>query len=427
MVRISGMQATAIAEGVCGGLPPPRRAGFRRFLDGTGEPLDEGLVLYFPAPRSFTGEDVVEFQGHGGPVLLDRLQRRLIELGARPARPGEFSERAFLNGRMDLAQAEAVADLIAAGSEAGARAAMASLQGAFSDRVHALTASLVELRVFVESAIDFPDEEIDWLSDGEVGGKLAALGDQLASVRAAANQGRVLREGMTVVIAGRPNAGKSSLMNALAGYEAAIVTDVAGTTRDLLREHIHIDGMPLHVVDTAGFRERGDSIEQEGMRRARTAMDAADRLLLVIDDCLGTTLEDPWLQDMIPASVPRTLIHTKVDLSGGAGGVRQTGDTPVLGVSAVTGVGLEALREHLKQCMGFHPGEGVFSARSRHLEALARADASLEAAAAQLRAGAGELLAEELRQAQTALGEITGEFTTEDLLGAIFSSFCIGK
>lgn len=427
IVRVSGPRAGALADAVAGPLPPPRQATFRRFRDQDDSILDEGLLLWFPAPHSFTGEDVVEFQGHGGPVLLDRLLRSLVSLGARIARPGEFSERAFLNGKLDLAQAEAVADLIAASSEAAARAAIQSLRGAFSERVHALTDALIALRVHVESAIDFPDEEIDFLGDGAIAARLAEVRAQLAAVRRAAAQGQVLRDGMTVVIAGRPNAGKSSLLNALAESDTAIVTEIAGTTRDVLRERIQIDGMPLHVIDTAGLRDAADVVEQEGIRRAWKAIAEADRLLLVADDRVGTgPLEERILAER-PASTPVTLIRNKIDLSDGEPGRSDEAGMAVIRLSAKSGAGLDALREHLKQCMGYTAGEGSFTARRRHMDALDRAEHGLALAAGQLEDGAGELMAEELRQAQQALAEITGEFTSEDLLGAIFSTFCIGK
>ncbi len=427
IVRVSGPAAGQFAVALAGELPGPRQAAFRRFRDHDGQVLDEGLVLWFPGPASFTGEDVVEFQGHGGPVVMDRLLQRLTALGARLARPGEFSERAFLNGRMDLAQAEAIADLIAAGSDAGARAAMASLHGAFSRQVHALTQALTELRVYVEAAIDFPDEEIDFLGDGAVAARLEDVRRRLRAVTAAADQGRVLRDGMTVVIAGRPNAGKSSLLNALADAPTAIVTAVAGTTRDILREQIQIDGMPLHVVDTAGLRETAEEVEQEGIRRAWAAIEHADRVLLVVDDRTGIDTEDEAILARLPQELPVTVVRNKADLSGTATGFSGDADRPVVVLSALRGEGLDGLREHLKQCMGYTAGEGTFIARRRHLDALTRGDQALDAAAVQLANGAGELMAEELRRAQDALGEITGAVSTEDLLGEIFSSFCIGK
>ncbi|SEP00514.1 tRNA uridine-5-carboxymethylaminomethyl(34) synthesis GTPase MnmE [Aquisalimonas asiatica] len=427
VVRVSGPAARDLLEAVAGTLPEPRQVVFRPFRGDGGDALDEGLVLWFPGPGSFTGEDVVEFQGHGGPVVMDRLLRRLTALGARLARPGEFSERAFLNGRLDLTQAEAVADLIAAGSEAGAKAAMASLQGAFSSRVHTLTDALVELRVYVESAIDFPDEEIDFLGDGEVAARLQRVRADLDAVRAAAGQGRVLRDGMTVVIAGRPNAGKSSLLNALAGDSAAIVTDIAGTTRDVLREHIQIDGMPLHVIDTAGLRDSDEPVEQEGIRRAWQAIDAADRLLLVVDDRDGVGAPERDILARLATGLPVTVVRNKADLSGSEPGVDRAGDHDTVTLSAMTGAGLPALRQHLKDAMGYAATESGFIARRRHLDALARADTALAAANQQLGLGAGELVADDLRRAQDALGEITGAFTTEDLLGEIFSTFCIGK
>jgi tRNA modification GTPase len=428
IVRASGPAVPSLATAILGRLPAERHAHFARFLDGSGEVIDEGLALFFPGPRSFTGEDVLELQGHGGPAILDRLLRRLIELGARLAGPGEFSERAFLNGKLDLAQAEAVADLIAATSEAGARAAMRSLQGEFSAAVHALVEALIELRLYVESAIDFPDEEIDFLSEGAVSGRLTAIEERLAEVLATARRGQVLRDGMTVVIAGRPNAGKSSLLNRLAGYEAAIVTDVAGTTRDVLREHIHIDGMPLHVIDTAGLRNSADLVEQEGIRRAWHAIEAADQVLLLVDDRHGPEAIEHAVLARLPAGVGVTLIRNKIDLSGTAPGLGVGARGPELAVSAHTGEGLDALRAHLKSLMGYDAETSGFIARRRHLEALERAASHLTLGRQQLEIyRAGELLAEELRQAQTALSEITGEFTSDDLLGRIFSSFCIGK
>ncbi len=429
VIRVSGPHSAAIAEAVCGALPLPRQAALRRFRAGDGAVLDEGIALYFPAPHSFTGEDVLELQGHGGPVVMDLLLARVCELGGRPARPGEFSERAFLNDKLDLAQAEAIADLIASDTAAAARAALRSLQGEFSRRVHALVEGLIELRMYVEAAIDFPEEEIDFLADGVIAERLGELRERLSALQAAAGQGRLLRDGMTVVIAGRPNAGKSSLLNHLAGREAAIVTAIAGTTRDVLREHISIDGMPLHVIDTAGLRDSDDPVEREGIRRAWAEIEAADRILMVVDDRLGLNHEERRLRERLPPATPVTVLYNKIDLSGRSPTVRDGAWGTEIRLSAKTEAGLDLLREHLKACMGYHGGEeGVFMARRRHLDALDRATAALERAAYQLEViRAGELVAEELREAQNALAEITGEFTSEDLLARIFSSFCIGK
>lgn len=428
VVRVSGARVPELARAVLGDLPRPRQARFARFLGDGDEVLDEGIALYFPAPHSFTGEDVLELQGHGGPVLLDRLLRRLHALGARLARPGEFSERAFLNGKLDLAQAEAVADLIAANTEAAARAALRSLQGEFSALIEQLVEALIELRVYVESAIDFPDEEIDFLSDGAVDARLADIERRLAEVLASARRGQVLRDGMTLVIAGRPNAGKSSLLNRLAGYEAAIVTEVAGTTRDVLREHIHIDGMPIHVIDTAGIRDSADIVEQEGIKRAWRAIEQADRVLLVVDDRDGITPAEQQLLERLPPGREFTVIRNKIDLSGSAPGPRNGTYGPELCLSAHTGAGIDELRAHLKACMGYQEEGTTILARRRHLEALEQAEQHLRAGRRQLEVHrAGELLAEELRLAQHCLGSITGEFTSDDLLGRIFSTFCIGK
>lgn len=432
IIRISGPQAGMIAERVIGHVPAPRQAEYLPFLSHDGEPLDTGLALYFPAPHSFTGEDVLELHGHGGPVVMDLILKCVFALGARPARPGEFSERAFLNDKMDLAQAEAVADLIDSASEQAARLAVRSLQGAFSQRVNELVAALTELRVYVESAIDFPEEEIDFLADGQVQTRLNAVQADLAETQAAAQQGNLLREGMTVVIAGRPNVGKSTLLNALAGRETAIVTDIPGTTRDILREHIQIDGLPLHIIDTAGLRESADAVEQEGIRRAWAEIEKADRILLLHD--ATQAMDEPekaLLEQLAAAGPPITRVINKVDLLAG---VPTPSEPPQeisdeLFVSAKTGQGLDPLREHLKACVGYQAGgEGQFMARRRHLEALSLAQHHLEQGQQQLQEyAAGELLAEELRQAQMALSKITGEFTADDLLGQIFSSFCVGK
>ncbi|MGH8352050.1 MAG: tRNA uridine-5-carboxymethylaminomethyl(34) synthesis GTPase MnmE [Pseudomonas sp.] len=434
IVRVSGPQAASIARAVSGRDPKPRYAHYGPFRDATGQVLDEGLALYFPGPNSFTGEDVLELQGHGGPVVLDLLLRRCLELGARQARPGEFSERAFLNDKLDLAQAEAIADLIEASSEQAARNALRSLQGEFSRRVHGLTERLIALRIYVEAAIDFPEEEIDFLADGHVLGLLDGVRSDLAGVLREAGQGALLRDGMTVVIAGRPNAGKSSLLNALAGREAAIVTEIAGTTRDVLREHIHIDGMPLHVLDTAGLRDTDDRVERIGVERALKAIGEADRVLLVVDSSAPEAADPfalwPEFFEQRPDPAKVSLIRNKADLSGEAIALEVGADGHVtLSLSAKSSAGLELLREHLKACMGYEQtAESSFSARRRHLEALRQAGSALEHGRAQLTlAGAGELLAEDLRQAQQALGEITGAFSSDDLLGRIFSSFCIGK
>lgn len=434
ILRVSGPQAQAVAMALLGKLPAPRYADYLPFRDQDGTLLDQGIALYFPGPHSFTGEDVLELQGHGGPVILDLLLKRILQLpGLRIARPGEFSERAFLNDKLDLAQAEAIADLIDASSEQAARSAVNSLQGVFSARVNQLVESLTHLRIYVEAAIDFPDEEIDFLSDGKIEAQLNAVMDELAGVRAEARQGSLLREGMKVVIAGRPNAGKSSLLNALAGREAAIVTDIAGTTRDVLREHIHIDGMPLHIIDTAGLREACDEVERIGIERAWQEIAQADRVLFMVD---GTTTDatDPaviWPDFIarLPTSLPITVVRNKADVTGEQLGISDCDGHTLVRLSARTGAGVDVLRDHLKQSMGFETHlEGGFLARRRHLQALEQAAVHLQQGKDQLLgAMAGELLAEELRLAQQALSEITGEFTSDDLLGRIFTSFCIGK
>jgi tRNA modification GTPase len=434
IVRVSGPLASTLAQAICQRELKPRYAHYGPFFADVEQVLDEGLALYFPGPHSFTGEDVLELQGHGGPVVLDLLLRRCVQLGARLARPGEFSERAFLNDKLDLAQAEAIADLIEASSEQAARNALRSLQGEFSRRVHGLTERLISLRIYVEAAIDFPEEEIDFLADGHVLNLLDGVRTDLSGVLREAGQGALLRDGMTVVIAGRPNAGKSSLLNALAGREAAIVTEIAGTTRDVLREHIHIDGMPLHVVDTAGLRDTEDQVERIGVERALKAIGEADRSLLVVD-ATAPEADDPfalWPEflDQRPDPAKVTLIRNKADLSGESVVLEVCNDGHVtISLSAKSAEGLDLLREHLKACMGYEQtSESSFSARRRHIEALQQASKHLEHGYAQLTlAGAGELLAEDLRMAQQALGEITGAFSSDDLLGRIFSSFCIGK
>lgn len=428
VVRLSGPITLTIAQSLLSSLPEPRQATVRKFLDAQGAVIDHGVVLFFPAPHSFTGEDVLELHAHGAPVVVDMLLKRIVGLGARLARPGEFSERAFLNDKLDLVQAEAIADLISAGSEAAARSALRSLSGEFSRRVHAIVQELVQLRTYVEAAIDFPEEEIDFLADENLSAQLNAICVQLDRLIVDAQQGSLLQAGMTIVLAGAPNAGKSSLLNALAREDTAIVSPIPGTTRDIVRAHVDIDGMPIHVLDTAGLRSSTDAVEQEGMERARTAMTQADHVLLVVDDSSTTNDPDSLLQQL-PSGVPCTVVYNKVDLSGRTSEMTEHGKKMAIALSARTGIGMDLLRSHLKACMGFRPaGEGGFIARRRHVEALVRAHASVVQGHEQLaKSRAGELLADDLRCAQEALGEITGEFTSDDLLGRIFSSFCIGK
>ncbi|WP_413285506.1 tRNA uridine-5-carboxymethylaminomethyl(34) synthesis GTPase MnmE [Vibrio sp. MA40-2] len=434
IIRVSGPKASVVAEAITGKQLKPRYAEYIAFKSEDGTELDQGIALYFPNPHSFTGEDVLELQGHGGPVVMDMLIKRILQIDdLRPARPGEFSERAFMNDKMDLTQAEAIADLIDASSEEAARSALQSLQGQFSNKIKTLVDSLIYLRIYVEAAIDFPEEEIDFLADGKVSTDLQNIIDNLEAVRVEANQGSIMREGMKVVIAGRPNAGKSSLLNALSGKESAIVTDIAGTTRDVLREHIHIDGMPIHIIDTAGLREASDEVERIGINRAWEEISQADRVLFMVD---GTTTDatDPkeiWPDfiDRLPSNIGMTVIRNKADKTSESLGICHVNDPTLIRLSAKTGEGVEALKSHLKECMGFTgSNEGGFMARRRHLEALNKAAEHLYIGQQQLEGFmAGELLAEELRISQQYLNEITGEFSSDDLLGRIFSSFCIGK
>lgn len=429
VIRISGAATPTIACALLGALPAPRHAAYRRFRDADGGVIDHGIALYFPAPHSFTGEDVLELHAHGSPVVVDLLIQRIVTLGARLARPGEFSERAFLNGKLDLAQLEAIADLIHAQSETAARSALRSLDGEFSRRVHAVVEDVTRLRMYVEAAIDFPEEEISFLADVRIATALETLTRALAALNDAARQGVLLNTGMTVVLVGAPNVGKSSLLNALSGSDAAIVSDIPGTTRDVVQAPVHLDGLPLHVLDTAGLRPSPDAIEREGMARAQAAMTRADRILFVLDDSAdAATQADARAQ--LPADIPHTVVYNKIDVSGrtpGAGAT--TANDVAVAVSARTGAGIDALRAHLKACMGYQPaGEGTFIARRRHLDAIARARGHVDQARVTLMSNkAGELVAEELKQAQHALGEITGAFTPEDLLDRIFASFCIGK
>ena len=433
IIRISGNQTRKIATQILGLEPRPRYAHYGAFYDQQGIEIDQGIALFFPNPHSFTGEDILELQGHGGPVILDLLLREALSLGARSARPGEFSERAFLNDKLDLAQAEAIADLIDSSSEQAARSALRSLQGEFSRRINELVDALIRLRIYVEAAIDFPEEEIDFLTDGKVSADLERISLDLQQVLIEANQGALLREGMNVVIAGRPNAGKSSLLNALAGKQTAIVTEIAGTTRDVLREHIHIDGMPLHIIDTAGLRDSSDIVEQIGIDRAWDEIKNADRVLLMVDaSSTAETVPEKIWPDFIrhlPDLKKVTVIRNKIDLSHETSGIDSQQDCHLIRLSAKQNQGMDLLRHHLKQCMGYDSScEGGFMARRRHIEALLKAQQFIAQGSVQLNdCGAGELLAEDLREAQNALSEITGNFSSDDLLGRIFSSFCIGK
>lgn len=421
VVRVSGADIAPLATAILGRIPAPRHATFCPFLDADGQPIDEGIALCFTAPHSFTGEQVLELQGHGGPVVLNLILQRCIELGARLAEPGEFSRRAFLNGKLDLAQAEAVADLIDAASTEAARSAVRSLSGAFSARIAELVEALIRLRMLVEATLDFPEEDIDFLQQANAFGRLDAIDASLAAVRAQAKQGVLLREGLTVVLIGQPNVGKSSLLNQLAGFEAAIVTEIAGTTRDTVREAIQIEGVPLHIIDTAGLRDTDDAVEKIGIARTWAAVEKADIALLLVDAAHGLGERETAILDRLPQAARLTL-HNKIDV---------TRDAPrVVGaevwLSAKTGAGVDLLRGKLLEAAGWQAaGEGAFMARARHLNALSRAAGHL--AAARASAAQLELFAEELRLAQAALSEITGEYTADDLLGEIFSSFCIGK
>jgi len=431
IIRISGNNALAIAKALTNKTPAPHNATFTNFFDQQKQMIDSGLLLYFEAPHSFTGEHVVELQGHGGPVVMDLLLQAVLAQGARLAKPGEFSERAFLNDKIDLTQAEAIADLIDSASTQAARSAVRSLQGEFSKEIKNLLTELISLRVYVEAAIDFPEEEIDFLADKKIKERLENIINNVKRIFDSAKQGVLLQEGMTVVIAGRPNVGKSSLLNQLSGRESAIVTHIPGTTRDVLREHIQIEGMPLHIIDTAGLRDSEDAIEQEGIRRAKKEMQNADRLLLLIDASTINNLshEVTALCEHLPINIPVTIIKNKIDLTNETPHQQENNDTTEIALSAKTGEGIDLLISHLKNIMGFDTDqESNFIARRRHINALQEAEEALFRGQTQLiEHNAGELLAEELRHAQHALSKITGEFTNEDLLGEIFSSFCLGK
>ena len=421
VVRVSGADIAPLASAILGRVPKARHATYSHFLDPSGEVIDEGIALHFAAPHSFTGEHVLELQGHGGPVVLNLILQRCLELGARLAEPGEFSRRAFLNGKLDLAQAEAVADLIDAASTEAARSAARSLSGAFSARIVELVEQLTRLRMLVEATLDFPEEDIDFLKQADAFGRLERIDASLAAVRAQARQGALLREGLTVVLIGQPNVGKSSLLNQLAGFEAAIVTAVAGTTRDTVREAIQIQGVPLHIIDTAGLRETEDAVEKIGIERTWAAVEKADVALLLVDAAHGLGAHEAAILARLP-DVVRLTIHNKIDATAEAPRV----DGTDVWLSAKTGAGVDLLRAKLLEAAGWQTaGEGAFMARARHLDALARGAEHL--AAARVSTAQLELFAEELRLAQAALSEITGEFTADDLLGEIFSKFCIGK
>ncbi|MDF1819439.1 MAG: tRNA uridine-5-carboxymethylaminomethyl(34) synthesis GTPase MnmE [Immundisolibacteraceae bacterium] len=431
VIRLSGPKAATIATTIAGPLPAPRQAVLRQFKNSSGDAVDSGLLLYFPAPNSFTGEEVVELQCHGGPVVVDLLIDSAIRLGARLARPGEFSQRAFLNDRLDLVQAEAIADLIDATSEQAALSAQRVLKGEFSTQVNALAQQMMNLRVYIEAALDFPDEEIDFLKDHRVTEWLASLQKNIAQLLESATQGNLLRDGIRAVIAGPANVGKSTLLNALAGQERAIVTDIAGTTRDLLRETVLIDGLMIEFVDTAGIRDSDDPVELAGIALAEQAIRDAD-LLLILDAGAEALPDADQLQlqilEMAKNATP-IVVTNKIDITGQPAVVVEDRDRIHVHVSAKSGAGLELLRTEIAKAAGFRPSDdGVFIARRRHLAALSQVSQAVEAGSRSLvEHGAGELLAEELRVAQESLGEITGTVTSDDLLGAIFSSFCIGK
>lgn len=426
IVRVSGPLCKTIALGILGHCPPPRHAAYLDFKEENGCLIDRGIAIYYAGPNSYTGEDVLELQAHGGPALMQILLARCLALGARQATPGEFTKRAYLNDKLDLAQAEAVVDVINASTEAAARSAVRSLSGEFSSHIQALLGRLIELRMFVEACLDFPEEEIDFITQGRVGEKLSAIQQELSSVFQSAKQGNLLREGIQVVLVGQPNVGKSSLMNQLAGEDVAIVTPVAGTTRDVIKNAIQINGVPLHIIDTAGLRETVDEVEIHGIARTWRALENADVALLLVDAAHGIGETEKSILKRLPDVLPKIWIHNKIDLSAETPKMLMVDNEPHIYLSAKHGQGLDLLRDHLLNLAGWQPsGEGVFMARTRHLEALALVELYLRHALELL--GQAELVAEELKLAQEALSQITGEFTPDDLLGEIFSKFCIGK
>ena len=426
VVRVSGKGLDVFAQTLLGKSPRARFATLSDFHDNDGSVIDQGIALFFPAPHSFTGEDVLELQGHGGNAVMQRLLKRCLNLGARLAEPGEFTKRAFLNDKLDLAQAESVADLIDASSEEAAKSALRSLQGEFSKAINSAVAQLIDLRMLVEATLDFPEEDIGDADRQLCASKLAALLHEVARIEGLAKLGSILREGAQVVLVGAPNAGKSSLLNRLAGEEVALVSEIPGTTRDAIRQALQVKGVPLHLIDTAGLRETADVVEQMGIARTQLALTRADVVLVLLDESQQRAEpEDRAILEQLPAKVPRLYLHNKIDLSGHAAGVEMRNGESHLYLSAKTGAGMEALQEKLLETIGWHQETGVFMARARHLEALSRAGQHLGEAQQQL--ARPELFAEELRQAQGALNSITGEFSADDLLGEIFSRFCIGK
>ena len=426
VIRLSGKNLDVFCTALSGGkLPKPRYALHTDFLDTLGQPIDNGLLLYFPSPNSYTGQDVIELQAHGGLLVMKMLLTRCIELGARLAEPGEFTKRAFLNNKMDLVQAESVADLIDASSETAAKNALKSLKGVFSNEIHRLVNELITLRILVETTLDFPDEEIDFLTQADALGKLERLRGSLMQVQTTAKQGAILREGMQVVLVGLPNVGKSSLMNALAGDDIAIVTNIAGTTRDNVREAIIIEGVTMHIIDTAGLHDTDDVVEQIGIERTWQAVARADLVLVLADSRSGLTDEVQVILKRLPSTLPRIQVLNKVDLSGEAPSVTEESGYPLVRLSARTHAGLELLKNKLLEMVGYSGGESIFLARQRHLDAIRRAAGHLDLAYEAWRNV--EIFAEELRMAQASLSEITGEFSADDLLGRIFSHFCIGK
>lgn len=426
VVRVSGSLSQSIASQILGQCPAPRYAAYLPFYDSHHTLIDRGIAIYYQNPNSYTGEDVLELQAHGGTALMHMLLARCIELGARQAEPGEFTRRAYLNDKIDLAQAEAVADVINASTMEAAQSAMRSLSGEFSNSINALLTKLIDLRMYVEACLDFPEEEIDFISQGKVTEKLAAIIAELKTVFAKARQGSLLREGMQVVLVGQPNVGKSSLMNQLSGEEVAIVTPIAGTTRDAIKNTIQINGLPLHIIDTAGLRDTNDEVEKIGIARTYRALENAQVALLLVDAAHDIGDEEKSILSHLPQEIAKICVHNKIDMTQEvAKNVLETNETHIY-LSAKTGEGVDLLKQHLLQIAGYQQNaEGVFMARARHLEALKQVDAHLQQA--QIVMPQSELIAEELRLAQEALSSITGEFTPDDLLGEIFSKFCIGK